>query len=418
MAISFLTLTSGGMTGTLAARGPTGGGGLPLVPAPPTDRVTHPPAASVAAPPLVDPASVIAPTLGPTELEAAQASLSRGEGPAGGAPFACAPSTTVPSMTDCGRSAPSSPPAVHPASAFNPTNGLGWAIQGVPQSRGYINYALTWDPIDGYVLLFGGSNATGDYMGDTWSFQNGAWTELFPLTTPLGRDSSGLVYDPSDSSMMLFGGYTPAASAALNDTWLFRGGTWTEVPTGTGPLPRYGFGLVWDPATYTDILFGGYSPLCPTATANLCNDTWSWSDGTWTELHPTGAPPARYRALDDLRRHRRVSPHVRGVRRLDVPAAGAGTARIPGVSQRGAGPRLRPAAPCAGTTRRGIARPSWPPVPGRKRRWASTARMAMPCCLEARTSPWAACRTRGDTSGGPGPNSPPPTPPTVDTERA
>ncbi|MGA8664718.1 MAG: kelch repeat-containing protein [Thermoplasmata archaeon] len=282
------------MTGTLAARGPTGGGGLPLVPAPPTDRVTHPPAASVAAPPLVDPASVIAPTLGPTELEAAQASLSRGEGPAGGAPFACAPSTTVPSMTDCGRSAPSSPPAVHPASAFNPTNGLGWAIQGVPQSRGYINYALTWDPIDGYVLLFGGSNATGDYMGDTWSFQNGAWTELFPLTTPLGRDSSGLVYDPSDSSMMLFGGYTPAASAALNDTWLFRGGTWTEVPTGTGPSPRYGFGLVWDPATYTDILFGGYSPLCPTATANLCNDTWSWSDGTWTELHPTGAPPARY----------------------------------------------------------------------------------------------------------------------------
>jgi len=197
-------------------------------------------------------------------------------------------------MTDCGRSVPSDPSAIHPGASSNPTNGLGWVIQGVPSTRGYINYALTWDPIDAYVLLFGGSNSTGDYMGDTWSFQNGAWTELFPLTTPLGRDSSGLVYDPSDGAMMLFGGYTPATSNALNDTWLFRGGTWTEVPTGNGPSPRYGFGLVWDVHTSTDVLFGGYSPLCPTATANLCNDTWSWSAGTWTELHTTGAPPARY----------------------------------------------------------------------------------------------------------------------------
>ncbi|MCI4364985.1 MAG: hypothetical protein L3K10_02840 [Thermoplasmata archaeon] len=181
-----------------------------------------------------------------------------------------------------------------PVTSINPTVGLGWSIQGVPQSRGYIDFALTWDPFDNYVLLFGGSNITGDYMADTWTYHEGAWTELFPASTPIGRDSSGLAYDPADQSMVLFGGYTPDTAYSLNDTWLFRGGVWTEIPTGNGPSPRYGFGFVYDPNTFSDVLFGGYSPLCPAVSGNICNDTWSWSFGSWAHDRPATSPVARY----------------------------------------------------------------------------------------------------------------------------
>jgi Galactose oxidase, central domain len=236
-------------------------------------------------------------TTGADQLRAAQQSLANGGGPALGAPLACAPSSENPGTDQC--ASPTPPPArpLTPAAPGTLGLNLGWDVVGVPTARGYINFAMTWDAADGYVLLFGGSNATGVYLGDTWTYESGVWTQLAPLITPTARDSSGLAYSGWDNSVLLFGGYTPGTGGYLNDTWLFKGGTWTQV-LGNGPSPRFGFGLVWDPTISTvrgtgaDVLFGGASPQCGSST--LCNDTWYWVNHGWVRATPAHAPPARY----------------------------------------------------------------------------------------------------------------------------
>lgn len=234
---------------------------------------------------------------GNPQLQAAEASLTRGAGPAGGTPATCQSSPQSPGSVDCSIPAsPSSISADSPAApGLTPAYNLGWAVLGVPQSRGYINYAMTWDVADGYVLLFGGSNTSGTYQGDTWTYSSGVWTELHPLVSPQGRDSSGIAYSNWDAAVLLFGGYVPGAGGYSNDTWLFHGGVWTEMHV-NGPSPRWGFGLTWDPTAVLpfgvggDVLFGGSSAQCP---HNLCNDTWIWAADGWTKWKGSVAPPAR-----------------------------------------------------------------------------------------------------------------------------
>ena len=238
------------------------------------------------------------PGTGAAELQSATQSLQLGEGPAQGIPLTCSSPGASTATTCSGRvqsipSGSASLPGLAPASAPNAIgSGLSWNVQGVPQPVGYIQYAMAWDYYDNYVVLFGGSSE-GPYYdvygGATWVYQSGVWTQLYPLTAPEGRDSSGLAYSPWDDAVVLFGGYYPGTGGYLNDTWLFKAGSWTQLHINS-PSPRNGFGLVYDPAVDADVLFGGASPQCP---ENVCNDTWEFHYDTWT--HVTGvAPPQRW----------------------------------------------------------------------------------------------------------------------------
>jgi hypothetical protein len=240
------------------------------------------------------------------QLGEAEASLGQGAGPAGGVPFSCSAQSS-PGSVNC-QSTRGATLASLPASDGAPNTDLQWEPLEVPKSREYIDYAMTWDSADGYVLLFGGSNAYGVYGGDTWIYQTGAWTQLHPLTAPEGRDSSGLAYDWWDNAVVLFGGYTPGTGGFLNDTWLFKAGVWTQL-TISGPSPRYGFSLVYDPnATYNaqyhsstpaDVLFGGTSYQCvggANGISHVCNETWYFWADKWQNMTSARSPPPRWGA--------------------------------------------------------------------------------------------------------------------------
>lgn len=244
-----------------------------------------------------------------TQLAAAEAALRNGAGPAGGNRLGCAPSPTSPATIDCrsGGASSSPRPAALPAAGSSPASNLQWQPIGVPSTREFINYAMTWDYADNYVVLFGGSNVYGIYSGDTWTYKSGAWTELNPLVAPQGRDSSGLAYSGWDNAVALFGGYSPGTGGQLNDTWLFKAGTWTQLHV-NGPSPRWGFAFVYDPnATYNpsnhasttaDVLFGGSSWACAGTAgtgggAGTCSDTWYFWADHWTNQTRAKAPPAR-----------------------------------------------------------------------------------------------------------------------------
>ena len=191
---------------------------------------------------------------------------------------------------------PLSPPPTQPLNPAlpNPAGNLGFQVQGVPSEREYAAESMTWDGADGYVLLFGGSNYTGTYEGDTWTYLHGVWTELSPPISPTGRDSTGLVYDATDNYVLLFGGYTPGSGGVLNDTWSFSDGIWTynAYASTHGPSPRNSFDIAYDAATDYVILFGGHAAPCNgNYTYQDCNDTWMYWYGGWTQLHPARPPP-------------------------------------------------------------------------------------------------------------------------------
>lgn len=169
--------------------------------------------------------------------------------------------------------------------------------------------SLAYDPHDGYVVLFGGAGKSQPgYLNttnfrQTWTFVHGVWTNITPTTltvsnSPSSRSGASFAYDARDGYLVLFGG--DSRRTFLNDTWSFVDGQWTNITStaGTPPSCRFGGGMVDDPAEGYLLLFGGVSKRGGGADgcgANVLNGsaegTWSFAGGKWTELAPSTSPP-------------------------------------------------------------------------------------------------------------------------------
>jgi hypothetical protein len=148
---------------------------------------------------------------------------------------------------------------------------------------------MTYDPEGGCVLLFGGNN--GSYLGDTWEFKRGTWTQE-SVSSPSGRYFASMTYDESDGYVLLFGGNN---GSYLGDTWKYEGGTWTQLTESKSPLGRSGEGMAFDESSGYVVLFGGYGCASVTCSAYVdLGDTWEFKGGTWTQLHPSTSPSVRY----------------------------------------------------------------------------------------------------------------------------
>lgn len=167
--------------------------------------------------------------------------------------------------------------------------------------------SMAYDPEDGYVVLFGGVGATGD-LNETWSFSGGRWTNLTnsARAAPEPRDSAALTWDSEDGYLLLFGGFNSSTGNAVtsygrDDTWSFVGGDWTNRST-SGPRPgvRYGASLADDRADRYVLLFGGEWGCDWCANWVAYNDTWTYRGGTWT-LHnlSINPSPTSYEVLAD-----------------------------------------------------------------------------------------------------------------------
>jgi hypothetical protein len=150
---------------------------------------------------------------------------------------------------------------------------------------------MVFDPLDGYVLLFGGADASGS-LSDTWSFAHGQWTELSPSNSPGGRYLAGIAWDAADGYAVMFGGYSLPSATINNETWTYVHGTWTNLTGSTNqtPGPRWRPLMTYDAGDGYVLMYGG-----TTATATY-SDTWEFLRGNWTALTVSGNPPARFRA--------------------------------------------------------------------------------------------------------------------------
>jgi hypothetical protein len=162
-----------------------------------------------------------------------------------------------------------------------------------------LQFAFALAPLpNGDLLLFGGSSAP----GPEWTWNGVRWA---PLATPVPRrQGAALARNETTGELLLFGGRD--ASGPLTDTWSFANGTWTQLVPPATPPALVAMSMAWDPADGAMVLTG--------QDASALWQTWRFAGGTWSFVANLPAPAFGHVSL--------FSDTVRG--ELDALVSGGG----------------------------------------------------------------------------------------------
>jgi hypothetical protein len=167
--------------------------------------------------------------------------------------------------------------ATHPQATGSPLR----APSAGPSARWFMG--LADDRATGQVVLFGGYDQSGNYFGDTWTWDGRRWTQQHPVDSPSPRAAMGMAYDRATGQVVLFGGTD--AFVAYGDTWTWDGTNWNLQHPSTSPLPANGVGIAFDPPTQMLVMVASNSGI-----------TWSWDGTNWN----AGTPNTLYRRFPSI----------------------------------------------------------------------------------------------------------------------
>jgi hypothetical protein len=172
---------------------------------------------------------------------------------------------------------------------------------GVPAPR--TDASSAYDPSNQTIVMFGGANSTG-VLAETWTWDGSRWRRQHPAQSPPARERALMAFDPATKNVVLFGGQTcapPAPHATLGceyatdttslyDTWSWDGSSWSAIKTAHAP----------DVAHFQqDMSAMGSDPATgqlillawvPEPSATNPPKTWTLAGGDWTQLHPPHSP--------------------------------------------------------------------------------------------------------------------------------
>ncbi len=167
-------------------------------------------------------------------------------------------------------------------------------------------HASVYDPNTNTMIVFGGTDCSGNFYNDVWILSNAdgsvgtpKWTQSKPAgTAPAARSQSTAIYDSTNRVMTIFGG-AGVAKAVFNDAWTLANvngtPTWKQLtPTGAAPSPRSGHVAVYDSKSSRMVIQGGVA-----GSTAVQSDTWILSgangvgSAAWTQLNPSGTVPYR-----------------------------------------------------------------------------------------------------------------------------
>ena len=162
-----------------------------------------------------------------------------------------------------------------------------------PSPPGLTDAMMVYDAADGYVVLFGGYNATFT-SNQTWAYNAGTWTQLHPKISPSARGDATMAYDPKDKEVVLYGGIGLGPNCQngyiyCDDTWTFSAGQWTNITaTAAGPGGLAYGSMTYDAAIGKLVLFGGVFDPCG-CVDYVYTTLYAFEKGTWTLLHAKGS---------------------------------------------------------------------------------------------------------------------------------
>lgn len=135
-------------------------------------------------------------------------------------------------------------------------------------------FAVASDLASHTLVLFGGV----DDFDTTWLWNGAFWVRAHPATSPPGRYGASEAFDPLNGEVLLFGGTLQTGQAA-NDTWAWDGSTWQERDSGRGgPWGGAGSDMAWDPTLNEMVLV----TLPPGGRGG--GRTWLWNGAHWVRV--------------------------------------------------------------------------------------------------------------------------------------
>lgn len=155
-------------------------------------------------------------------------------------------------------------------------------------------HAMAWD--GRAIVLFGGRDDTGNVLGDTWLWedQNMRWSRQTVTPSPAARTGCEMAHDSGRNVVVLFGGID-ASGTLLNDTWEWNGFArqWVQVHAGgySGPSAVAHHAMAYDPSRARTVVYGGRDGVSAAS-----NTVQEWDGGTRTWNYAYGSPGYRVHA--------------------------------------------------------------------------------------------------------------------------
>jgi hypothetical protein len=155
---------------------------------------------------------------------------------------------------------------------------------------------MVYSPALHRTVLYGGSSPVDRgtklayELSDTWERTITQWVQRFPAHNPGPRAAQVMVYDPTQSRILLFGGRT--GTSFFNDLWSYQNDDWTKINTATTPGARFLAGGAFDTVRNRLVVFGGYQytpdPKSSTPLSTPIYDTWEFDGTNWRQTNTNG----------------------------------------------------------------------------------------------------------------------------------
>ena len=169
-------------------------------------------------------------------------------------------------------------------------------------------HTAVYDPNTNKMIVFGGTDCSGNYYNDLWILSNAdgstatpSWAQVTPVgTPPPARTQATAIYDSVNNVMTVYAGGTTNTNV-FSDVWTLTNAngvtgtpTWTQIsPTGTAPAARVGHSAIYDAKNNRMTIFGGGNNH-----GKVLNDGWiltnanniggtpAWIQATFTDTAP------------------------------------------------------------------------------------------------------------------------------------
>ena len=156
-----------------------------------------------------------------------------------------------------------------------------WTSAG-PAGRS--THAMAFDAVRQRMVFFGGTSIIQNnemIYGDTWEHDGLGW-KCVSNTGPAPRLGHKMAFDPVRQRVILFGGRD--SSAYYGDFWEWDGSSWSQISV-SGPSPRCGHAMASDTDRKKVVLFGGEDGN------DSLDDTWEWNGDSWRVTFVNGPSP-------------------------------------------------------------------------------------------------------------------------------
>ena len=153
-----------------------------------------------------------------------------------------------------------------------------------------VEYAMVYDTLHKQIIAYGGRSGNFDNVNETWAFdfELSTWTNLVPSISPPWRANHAMAYDLLRHKVLMFGG--DDFTRSFNDLWEYNydQNRWIELSPDNSPEARQMHGMVYNPNQDVVVMFGGRR----TGGGASFNDTWKYSyvSNEWQKLNPTNSP--------------------------------------------------------------------------------------------------------------------------------